>query len=189
MEDSCDESTFPSSCQGRFTVKKVGAICKGGFHLAIAYLHSSLGLSHPKNLTLLQDIACVLMTLKDPFVLTADFNGTEDDLRRTGFLKLVGGVIFAPKKATCKGRVIDFFVVSQDLAGSVVGVAIVNDALFSPHRPVRLYINANNRTMTVRTLRVAKTVEAKLPMVPPINLCTTRRRMPNLISMSCTLPF
>ena len=101
-------------------------------------MHSSLGLKHPKNLTLLQDIACVLKTLQGPFVLTADFNGTAVDLGRTGFLELVDGVIFAPKKATCKGRVIDYFVVSQDLASSVVGVAIVNDALFSPHRPVRL---------------------------------------------------
>ena len=103
MENSCDENTYPVSSQGRFTVKKVGAICKGGFHLATAYLHScSMGLKHPKNLTLLQDVACVLKTLQGPFVLTADFNGTEDDLRRTGFLKLVGGVICAPRKATCK---------------------------------------------------------------------------------------
>ena len=94
-------------------MKKIGAVYMGGFHLDTAYLHSSLGISHPKNLTLPQDIACVLRTLNGSFVLTADFNGTAEELTKLGFLKLVGGVIFAPKKTTCKGRTIDFFVVSQ----------------------------------------------------------------------------
>ena len=63
MQHSCDDDMYPASCQGRLLVRKVGAICRGGYHQATAYLHNSLGLMHPKNLTLLQDIACVLRTL------------------------------------------------------------------------------------------------------------------------------
>ena len=37
---------------------------------------------------------------------------------------------------------------------------------FGLHRPVRLYILADNRTMTIRKLQAAKTFEAKLPLGP-----------------------
>ena len=72
----------------------------------------------------------------------------------------------SPAKATCHSRTIDFFIVSQDLAGSVVEAIVVDDALFSPHRPVRLYIRANPRAMMVRTLKAATTIGATLPHGP-----------------------
>ena len=49
MMDSCEEDLYPSSLEGRFEIKKVGAICKGGVHLGSAYFHSSLGSSMPKT--------------------------------------------------------------------------------------------------------------------------------------------
>ena len=108
----------------------------------------------------------VLKTLNGPWILAADFNATPEQLTETGWLKLVGGVIIAPERTTCKKRTIDFFVVSQDLAGSVVGACVVDDALFDPHCPVRLYIRAKPRNMMVRTLKTARTIEATLPHGP-----------------------
>ena len=99
-------------------------------------------------------------------ILAADFNATPEQLTETGWLKTVGGVIVAPAGATCKKRTIDFFVVSQDLAGSVVGASVIDDALFEPHRPVRLYIRAKPRSMMVRTMRTATTIGASLPHGP-----------------------
>lgn len=54
---------------------------------------------------------------------------------------------------TCKNRTIDFFVVSNNLAGMVVGAVTVSGALCKPHNPARLYLKACARTMTVRMLR------------------------------------
>ena len=34
MQDSCDDNVYPASCRGRFSVKKVSAVCKGGIHFA-----------------------------------------------------------------------------------------------------------------------------------------------------------
>ena len=42
MSTSCEEVDLPKSLQGRFSVKHIGAMCKGGFHLASGYLHSYL---------------------------------------------------------------------------------------------------------------------------------------------------
>ena len=111
----------------------------------------------------LQDAGVVLKTLNCSWILAADFNSTPEQLTETGWLTMVGGVIIAPEGTTCKSRTIDFFVVSQDLAGSVVEASVIDDALFEPHRPVRLYIRAKPRSMMVRTLRAATTIGATLP--------------------------
>ena len=115
----------------------------------------------------LQQATLVLKTLKGPWILAADFNATAEDLKETGWLKLIGGVIFAPEESTCNKRTIDFFVVSHDLAGAVVGTAVIDDALFSPHRPVRLFLRARPMAMMVRTLKAATTICATLPYGPP----------------------
>ena len=56
--------------------------------------------------------------------------------------------------------------VSQDLAASVIGAVVVDDALFSPHRPVKLLIKARPRAMTIRSLKTATTIGATLPHGP-----------------------
>ena len=87
MSVSCEEADLPRTLQGRFMVKHIGAMCKGGFHLASGYLHSSLGIKHKKNLDWLQDASVVLKTLHGPWVLAADFNATPEQLTDTGWLK------------------------------------------------------------------------------------------------------
>ena len=85
---------------------------------------------------------------------------------------MVGGEIIAPSHPTCKNRVIDFFVVSNSLAGMVVGAIAIGDALCRPHWPVRLYLKADVRTMAVRMLKKVGKLPAVLPMDLP-GLMTT----------------
>ena len=66
LSESCEEQFLPKEALGRFTVKQMGAVCKGGIHLASAYLHVSIGVKHKKNLDLLQAMAAVLKTLAGP---------------------------------------------------------------------------------------------------------------------------
>ena len=37
----------------RFNIKWLGCMAKGGIHLASIYLHTSIGIAHPRNLNLL----------------------------------------------------------------------------------------------------------------------------------------
>ena len=80
MDESFADEELPEELRGRFTVKRIGAVCKGGMHVASAYLHSSLGVKHKMNLDLLQAFAGVLSTLKGPWVLAADFQCTPAQL-------------------------------------------------------------------------------------------------------------
>ena len=85
--------------------------------------------------------------------MAADFNCTPQQLEETGWLRLVQGKIVAPLLPTCKSRVIDFFVVSNNMSEMVVGAVAVGDALCKPHKPTHLYLRACARTMTVRSFK------------------------------------
>ena len=115
MDEAFADEELPEELRGRFTVKRVGAVCKGGMLLASAYLHTSLGVKHKTNLDMSDAVAAVLSTLKGPWVLAADFQCTPAQLEATGWLKMVKGRVVAPNMPTCMGRVIDFFVVSEDM--------------------------------------------------------------------------
>ena len=166
MGSACEDNILPAELQGRFMVRQLGAICKGGFSFASGYPHSAVGITHKLNLDWLQAAAGVLKTLKGPWVLGADFNCTPEQLQATGWLKLVGGKIVAPILATNGTRTIDFFVVSLNLVDAVAGIVVVEDALCKPHSPVRLYLRAEARTMTVRCLKNVETLGANLPFGP-----------------------
>ena len=71
-----------------------------------------------------------------------------------------------PHVSTCMGRVIELFVVAEDLGGATVQAITIDDALCKPHRPVRLYIRARPRMMTVRALKKMGSLDAKLPFGP-----------------------
>eukprot|EP00973_Karenia_brevis_P017249 2368142-Karenia_brevis.AAC.1 len=62
--------------------------------------------------------AAAILQLRGPWVLGGDWNITPELLATTNWLKVVGGVIVAPKSATCNGSVYDFFVVSRGLEQS-----------------------------------------------------------------------
>ena len=167
MAESIADGDLPAALAGRFRVRHIGAMCKGGFHFASGYLRCTVGLKHVSNLDYLQAVAGVLKSLRGPWVFAADFQNTPEQLRESGWLELVGGKIVAPTLPTCHKRTIDYFVVSKDLAGAVMGVLPVGDASCKPHKPVRMYIRARPRTMTIRTLKSIGTFEAVLPHGPP----------------------
>ena len=125
MAESFDDAELPAVLKGRFSVKHIGAVCKGGIHFASGYLWCSIGLKHAKNQDYLQAVAGVLRTLRGPWIFAADFQNTPEELEATGWLKLVGGKIVAPTVPTCGKRVIVFFVVSQDLPEAIMGIKAV----------------------------------------------------------------
>ena len=108
LANSIDESSLPEELKGRFWTKHLGAVCKGGVHYCSGYLHSAIGVQHRLNLDYLQAVAAVIDTIRGPWIFAADFNCTPTQLSETGWLRMVGGVIVAPKFATCNARTIDF---------------------------------------------------------------------------------
>ena len=73
--------------------------------------------------------------------------------------------------STCMGRVIDFFIASNDFSGAAVEAVTIGDTLCKPHRGVRLYIRARPRQMVVRALKKMGALEAKLPYGPAQKVC------------------
>ena len=63
-----------------------------------------------------------------------DWNCTREELMQIGWLKLVKGVIVAPKVNTRNSRVIDLFVVSDGLRQAAPAAYTVGDGGFYPTR-------------------------------------------------------
>ena len=93
-------------------MRRVAAMGKGGVHAGSIYLTSTVGVAARCNLELLDSVAHSLSGLVGPFIVCGDWNCTPDDLRATGWLKKIGGIIHAPTADTCNGDVYDFFVAS-----------------------------------------------------------------------------
>ena len=92
------ECTHHLHPQGRFSCKKVNAILKGGYHLGSIYLTDTVGALAKCNLDQLDSVAFTLDGLKGPFVIGGDWNCTPAELKATGWLKRVNGVIVAPRR-------------------------------------------------------------------------------------------
>ena len=148
--------------RSRIIVRWLGTVCRGGIHLVSVYLYFGEGLSQ-RNIDLMQSIAGIVGELRGPWILAGDFNLTPEDVRGTGWLELLNGVLHAPSAPTCNGRVIDFFVTSASLASAVVAVSVVLDSGTSPHSAVRLLLRASPRSVTVNTLRKHLKFAAMLP--------------------------
>ena len=119
-------------------MKRLAAMGKGGLHLGWVYLHSTVGVTAKRNLDLLETVAFTLASLVGPWIVGGDWNCTPDDLRATGWLKKLGGVICAPVGSTCNGKVYDFFVVAAPIADAVHNVHKIGDAGLTSHSPARL---------------------------------------------------
>ena len=169
MRCSTVEAVKGDGIGSRVNLKWIGAAMPGGFHCGSLYLHDGIGLDHELNLKVLQGIAARVNLLQGPLVLSADWNGTPEELVATGFLKLIGGHIIRPVGKTCsagKGRILDYFVVSSSMLPYVRGAFNVEDAGASPHSPVRLIFGSTPRKDTVRMLKVPKSHPPVLPHGP-----------------------
>ncbi len=154
--------------RGRFRLRHVGAMCRGGFHLGSIYMHDSIGVMAKSNLDLLQEAAAELLLVRGGWIVGGDWNCTPDELEASGWLDLVGGAIHAPTTATCNDSVYDFFVVKRCFQHAVFSVRAVGDALCKPHSPVRLLLRSAPRCIMVRGLRRPKGFSAALPFGPQL---------------------
>ena len=68
-----------------------------------------------------------------------------------------------PTVATCKGSVLDYFVIDRRLAHAVLYVKRLDNFGFNPHCPVRLALMAEPRRLMVRTLIAPQRIPAVLP--------------------------
>ena len=107
------EIAQPYLTEGRFIMRRVGAMMKGGVHVGSLYLKDMVGPTAKCNLGTLHFVTLALKGLRGPWCIGGDRNCTPAELEATGWLKLVGGVIVASPSATCNFRTIDFFVVSR----------------------------------------------------------------------------
>ena len=78
----------------------------------------------------------------------------------------MGGVVHAPKAATCNGKVYDFFVVVAAVSHGVQGTYVIGDAGLTPHSPARLFFRWIPRNVIVRQLKAQVTLPAVLPHGP-----------------------
>ena len=111
-------------------------------------------------------MAAVIRRWGKQWVIGGDFNCTPEEVKATGWLKLVGGVIVQPHGPTCNDRTIDFFVVSNEMAHAVVGAWVVGDAGSKPHCPVRLVIKAKPNSIMMKTLKPPMAIRGGPPLWP-----------------------
>ena len=141
---------------GRIHFRKVGAICRGGIHMAATYFRDKVNGKWPSsNIDMLHHIAAIIAGLVGPWIIGADWNCTPVELLATGWLKLVGGTIAAPKAPTCNGNTYDFFVVANALGHAVFSTHTIGDAQCAPHSPSRLLLRAKPRAVQVQVILFA----------------------------------
>ena len=97
------ESAVPDGARHRMTVSWINAYMRGGLYVVSVWLRDSEGLS-PGNLDLLQLLARVLINLKGPWVVAADWNITPEVLVKAAWLRMVGGHIHANSAPTCNDK-------------------------------------------------------------------------------------
>ena len=159
---------YSTVLHGRFCLRRIGAVCRGGFHLGSVYLHDTVGVMAANNLDLLQEVAAELALVCGGWVVGGDWNCTPAELAATGWLDLVGGAVCAPQAATCNGNVYDFFVVKRQFQHAVHSVHTIGDALCKPHSPARLLLRGSPRCVMVRGLKRPRGFGAVLPHGPPV---------------------
>ena len=90
-------------------MRRMEAICRGGLHIGSIYLYSGVGVTAKINLDLLHEIMAQMSDVTGPW-FGGDWNCSPQQLAATGWLELIGGVIHAPKRATCGDNILDYCV-------------------------------------------------------------------------------
>ena len=107
------------------------------------YFRTKVGMKKD-NLELLEKCGSALDLWKGPGLLGADFNATPQEVNATNVGRLAGARVRAPtaKRGTCttskKGRIIDFFILSPELAGATEEISVNYVSDLAPHRPVTI---------------------------------------------------
>ena len=129
-------------CKGRVLALFHSGIAPGGTLIISVYLHTGAGLTQ-ENWQILSTIGQWLTSQALPFVIGGDFQVEPAQLEDSGWVRAIGGFVVAPQLATVtpSHRVIDFFVVSRDLAGACQATTHISPHI-APHRPVKLVVSA-----------------------------------------------
>ena len=138
---------------------------KGGVHFISVYMKDG-GRVSDTNQAVLTELAALVGSIRGPWVIGGDWNFTPQQLRDTNWLQIVNGVIKAPARDTCNGKVYDFFVVHSSLDEAVVGTVRVEDGGLSPHWPARMYMTTAVRHKAVRRMVKPTNIPATLPFGP-----------------------
>ena len=106
-----------------------------------SYMHTGAGLTQ-ENWQILSVIGQWLTSQALPFIIGGDFQVEPGQLEDSGWVRAVGGFVVAPRLATVtpSHRVIDFFVVSRDLAGACEATTHISQHM-APHRPVKTVVS------------------------------------------------
>lgn len=87
-----------------------------------------------------------------PFIVGGDMNMTPQELRSWHGLNPLQATVVAPGQATCRERVVDFFIMSQVLLPRIVGIDVLEEVETAPHRPVRLTMRDGGNAALERRL-------------------------------------
>ncbi|CAK0872580.1 unnamed protein product, partial [Prorocentrum cordatum] len=143
----------------RAVVAWVGGCVAGGFHAASVYLPSGDGVGAEGRRILFQ-VGEFLFSMGKPFVIGGDFNALESEVRGTGLLEKIDGVIILTGKPTCRvgkdWRDIDFFIVSASLVPCVWRCDRLEGSELSTHYPIRMSIRTSTHLGQIRYLWTPK---------------------------------
>ena len=77
--------------KGRFCMRRVAAMTKGGVHCGSIHLFDGVGVTAKCNLDFLEGVGHTLSKLVGAWLIGGDWNCTPHDLAATGWLRKVGG--------------------------------------------------------------------------------------------------
>ncbi len=146
----------------RISMAWVGGMVPGGFVMFSVYLYPAEGVT-PRNQAVLDEVARLAALLRCPWIVAADWQMCPEDVASARWPALVGATQVAPGAVTCNNNTIDYFAVHDSLMPLVCGVAVVDDAGFHPHSPVRLFIRAGEKMPPVRRMAPPKGFPAEVP--------------------------
>ena len=88
-----DSGQEPEGQVYRFSFRQAGMMCNGGVSLGSIYLINSIGVKAEANLSILQDVAGYLQTVRGFWIIGCDWSTTPHELEETGWLELVQGTV------------------------------------------------------------------------------------------------
>ena len=84
---------------------------------------------------------------------------TPDELKKTGWLQVVGRRVVVPNFPTCGDRIIDFFVIGERLAHVAPKAYTIGDGTFYPHRPTRLLMGRKRGALLSDSYKFRRALE------------------------------
>lgn len=144
---------------GRFTMKVVNAICRGGVNCGSVYLNHSVGADARLNRDLLEAIHPGLRLLSGPWLIGGDWNETPAALAATEWLKLVGGTVVDRRAIITSMTAL---LCPASLCMGWRGCGLSRTGGCTPRSPVRLALLARSKFAVVRQIKSSASLPAVL---------------------------